>query len=92
MIYLPDTNAWISYLRCKNAGLVQRFELADPADIRLCSVVLGELIYKCKDRRGGLSFHHAISPGRQCRFPRAGFNGGSTMNRGWRWHARACKA
>ena len=44
MIYLPDANAWISYLRRKNAGLVQRFQRADPANIRLCSVVLGELL------------------------------------------------
>ncbi len=45
MIYLPDTNAWIGYLRGKNAGLIQRFQQAGPANIRLCSVVLGELIY-----------------------------------------------
>jgi tRNA(fMet)-specific endonuclease VapC len=45
VIYLPDTNAWISYLRRKSPALVQRFMQSDPADIRLCWVVLGELIY-----------------------------------------------
>jgi tRNA(fMet)-specific endonuclease VapC len=45
LIYLPDTNAWICYLRRKSPALVQRFRQADPADIRLCSVVLGELNY-----------------------------------------------
>jgi len=43
--YLPDTNAWIRYLRHKNPALVQRFAQTNPVDIRLCSVVLGELIY-----------------------------------------------
>jgi tRNA(fMet)-specific endonuclease VapC len=45
VIYLPDTNAWICYLRLKSPSLIQRFRQTDPADIRLCSVVLGELIY-----------------------------------------------
>jgi tRNA(fMet)-specific endonuclease VapC len=45
VIYLPDTNAWIAFLRRKNGALVQRFLQADPADLRLCSVVLGELLY-----------------------------------------------
>jgi tRNA(fMet)-specific endonuclease VapC len=45
VIYLPDTNAWICYLRRKSPSLVERFRQSDPADIRLCSVVLGELIY-----------------------------------------------
>jgi tRNA(fMet)-specific endonuclease VapC len=45
VIYLPDTNAWICYLRRKSPTLVQRFTQTAPADIRLCSVVLGELIY-----------------------------------------------
>ncbi len=45
LIYLPDTNARIGYLRRKPVALVQRFLQTDPADIRLCSVVLGELLY-----------------------------------------------
>jgi predicted nucleic acid-binding protein len=42
---LPDTNAWIAFLRRKNGALVQRFLQADPVDLRLRSVVLGELLY-----------------------------------------------
>lgn len=45
MSYLLDTNAWIAYLRQNNQNLVQRFLREDPADILLCSVVLGELFY-----------------------------------------------
>jgi tRNA(fMet)-specific endonuclease VapC len=45
MIYLPDSNAWIAYLRQNNPQLVQRFLQADPAEIALCSVVLAELLY-----------------------------------------------
>jgi predicted nucleic acid-binding protein len=45
VIYLPDTNAWISYLRRNSPALVQRFAGTNPSDIRLCSVVVGELIY-----------------------------------------------
>jgi tRNA(fMet)-specific endonuclease VapC len=43
--YLLDTNAWIAYLRQKNQKLVQRFLQEDPANISLCSIVLGELFY-----------------------------------------------
>jgi tRNA(fMet)-specific endonuclease VapC len=43
--HLPDTNAWIGYLRRKEMALIQRFQQADPADIALCSVVLAELLY-----------------------------------------------
>ena len=39
MIYLPDSNAWIAYLRENNPQLVQRFLQAEPAQIALCSVV-----------------------------------------------------
>ena len=45
MTYLLDTNAWIAYLRQNNPKLVQRFLRENPADIALCSVVLGELLY-----------------------------------------------
>ncbi len=45
MTYLPDTNVWISYLRRTSPALVQRFTQTNPADVRLCSVVLGELVY-----------------------------------------------
>lgn len=45
MRYLLDTDAWIAYLRQNNQKLVRRFLHEDPADILLCSVVLGELFY-----------------------------------------------
>jgi tRNA(fMet)-specific endonuclease VapC len=43
--YLPDTNAWSSFLRQKHPALVRRFQQEDPGDIALCSVVLAELLY-----------------------------------------------
>ncbi len=45
MIYLLDTNTWIVYLRQTDPVLVQKIQRTNPADIRLCSVVLGELFY-----------------------------------------------
>ena len=45
MIHLPDTNAWIGYLRGRDAALVHRFQQANPGEIGLCSVVLAELFY-----------------------------------------------
>ncbi len=45
MTYLLDTNAWIAYLRQRNARLVQRFLQVLPADIALNSVALAELFY-----------------------------------------------
>lgn len=53
MTYLPDTNAWIAYLRQNNAGLVQRFLQVVPTDILLNSVVLAELFYGA--HRGAVS-------------------------------------
>jgi tRNA(fMet)-specific endonuclease VapC len=43
--YLLDSNAWIGWLRQNRPKLVARIQQEDPADIVLCSVVLGELIY-----------------------------------------------
>ena len=45
MIWLLDTNAWITYLKRKNDKLVGRVESGDPADMCLCSVVRFELLY-----------------------------------------------
>ena len=45
MKYLLDSNAWIAYLRQSHANLIQRLQREAPADIVLCSVVLGELYY-----------------------------------------------
>jgi tRNA(fMet)-specific endonuclease VapC len=43
--YLLDTNAWIAQLRQSHPALTARLQRENPADIRLCSVVLGELYY-----------------------------------------------
>jgi predicted nucleic acid-binding protein len=45
MRYLLDSNAWIAYLRQKHPQLIQRLNQENPADLPLCSVVLGELLY-----------------------------------------------
>ena len=45
MTYLLDSNTWIAYFRQKDLALIQRIQQTDPNDIRLCSVVLGELYY-----------------------------------------------
>jgi tRNA(fMet)-specific endonuclease VapC len=43
--YLLDTNVCITYMRGKDALLLQRFALHSPADIAVCSVVVAELRY-----------------------------------------------
>ena len=45
MIYLLDTNVCITYLRGKDALLMQRVNAQPPADVGLCSIVLAELYY-----------------------------------------------
>ena len=45
MTYLLDTNAWIAYLRQRDAGLLRRMQQANPADLHLCTIVLAELYY-----------------------------------------------
>lgn len=45
MTYLLDTNAWIAYLKQKDPALIRKVQQTDPGDIRLCSVVLGELYF-----------------------------------------------
>lgn len=45
MTFLLDSNAWIGWLRQKQPKLVARIKQENPANIVLCSVVLGELIY-----------------------------------------------
>ena len=43
--YLLDTNACVECLRSRNAGVIARFESCRPGELRLCSVVVGELYY-----------------------------------------------
>ena len=45
MKYLLDSNACIGWLRQSRPNLVRRIQRESPANIVLCSVVLGELIY-----------------------------------------------
>lgn len=44
MIYLLDANACIGWLRNNHPKLVARINASPPTEIRLCSVVVGELI------------------------------------------------
>jgi len=56
--YLLDTNAWIEYLRGRNLKLRQRVASHRPRDVRLCSVVIGELYhgaYKSSRKEDDLS-------------------------------------
>lgn len=45
MIYLLDTNAWITLLRKKSASLSAKVHAANPGDLHLCSIVLAELLF-----------------------------------------------
>jgi tRNA(fMet)-specific endonuclease VapC len=47
MTYLLDSNVWITALRQPGSSLAARFRAIDPADIRVCSVVVAELRYGC---------------------------------------------
>jgi tRNA(fMet)-specific endonuclease VapC len=44
-VYLLDTNTCVEYLRSRNAHVIQRIQSQPTQNIRLCSVVLGELFY-----------------------------------------------
>jgi tRNA(fMet)-specific endonuclease VapC len=47
MIYLPDTNVWVQFLRQRHALVVQRIQARQPAELRLCSIVASELYHGC---------------------------------------------
>jgi tRNA(fMet)-specific endonuclease VapC len=47
MTYLLDSNVWITALRKPESSLAVRFRAKDPADLRVCSVVVAELRYGC---------------------------------------------
>lgn len=47
MIYLLDSNVWVAILRKKHPEVAVRYGAADPAQIRICSVVVAELRYGC---------------------------------------------
>jgi len=43
--YLLDTNAWIRYVNKPRSAIARKLATLQPDDVRLCSVVLGELYY-----------------------------------------------
>lgn len=45
MVYLPDSNVFIGWLRQSAPKVVARIKAEPAANLVLCSVVLGELIY-----------------------------------------------
>lgn len=45
MIYLLDTNVWIQLLNSNNESVIDQFQIIDPNQIRLCSVVKTELYF-----------------------------------------------
>jgi tRNA(fMet)-specific endonuclease VapC len=47
MTYLLDSNVWVALLRRSSPPVVNRFQAADPVDLRVCSVVIAELRYGC---------------------------------------------
>ena len=47
MIYLLDSNVWITVLRRPTSELARRFRSERPADIRTCSIVVAELRHGC---------------------------------------------
>jgi tRNA(fMet)-specific endonuclease VapC len=44
-VFLLDTNVCIQYLRNRDPTLLARIQAHPPDEIRLCSVVVGELYY-----------------------------------------------
>jgi tRNA(fMet)-specific endonuclease VapC len=48
MIYLLDSNVWVAILRTKHPEVAARYGATDQADVRTCSVVVGELYYGCE--------------------------------------------
>lgn len=47
MIYLLDSNVWITFLRNPHSPVVPRLQARLPAELRTCSVVVAELYYGC---------------------------------------------
>lgn len=45
MTYLLDADACITYLRVRDSQIERKFSTLQPADVALCSVVKGELLY-----------------------------------------------
>ncbi len=50
-MYLLDSNACIHVLNGSSEGVIERFRAESPATIRLCSVVVAELLYGARKSR-----------------------------------------
>lgn len=74
MKYLLDSNAWIAYLRGKDPLVIQRIQ-QQAADVVLCSVVLGELLYgACHSGPANQSANLALIGQVRARFPSVPFD------------------
>ena len=63
MIYLLDTNAWISYLNYKNSPIVEKLAQIQDTQIVFCSIVKAELLfgaYKSSRQDQNLSTLHRL--------------------------------
>lgn len=58
MAYLLDTNVWIDALQASNPRVVEHFRSIDASELRLSTVVLGELLLGA--RKSGLRATHQI--------------------------------
>jgi tRNA(fMet)-specific endonuclease VapC len=47
VIYLLDSNVWITFLRKPHSLVVPRLKARQPSEIRVCSVVVAELYLGC---------------------------------------------
>jgi tRNA(fMet)-specific endonuclease VapC len=47
MIYLLDSNVWVALLRGNSLSVAARYQAANLADIRVCSIVVAEHRYGC---------------------------------------------
>jgi len=58
MAYLLDTNVWIDALRASNTQVVEHYRSIDASEVRLSTVVLGELLLGA--RKSGRRSTHQV--------------------------------
>ncbi len=76
MIFLPDTNVCITYLRKKHAGIMGRFRATAPNEIAICDIVAAELWYGAH-RGGQFGANEPILRAFLAPFPQLPFDRGS---------------